>query len=149
MTLMKGKKGQSILEYAVLIAIVIVGVLIMQIFIKRGYQGSLKDSADKMGDQFSAGNTAIYRENSLTGGGKQIITEGVAIGGPKGSGIKAYEPRAKASIGYGAYSYTERKNAAGTKQVSTVKVATDSIKDEKTGWTTIPDEEVTNFKSPL
>lgn len=51
------KKGQSTLEYAVLITIIIAALLAMNQYIKRGIQGRLKSSTDDVGDQFSPGNT--------------------------------------------------------------------------------------------
>ena len=50
-------KGQSTLEYAVLIIIVIGALLTIQVYIKRGVTGRLKGAADDIGDQFSVGNT--------------------------------------------------------------------------------------------
>lgn len=47
------KKGQSTLEYAVLIAVIVAGLLTMQMFMKRGYQGRLRSSTDDIGEQFS------------------------------------------------------------------------------------------------
>lgn len=49
---MRNKRGQSTLEYALIIAVVIAGLLIMQYYIKRGYSGRLKSAADDMGEQF-------------------------------------------------------------------------------------------------
>jgi hypothetical protein len=50
-------KGQSTLEYAVLIIIVIGALLSIQVYIKRGVQGRLKSAADDIGEQYSPGNT--------------------------------------------------------------------------------------------
>ena len=52
----KRKKGQSTLEYAVLIVIVIGALLSLQVYIKRGIGGRLKSASDDIGDQFSIGN---------------------------------------------------------------------------------------------
>lgn len=53
------KRGQSTLEYAILIIIVIGALLSIQVYIKRGIQGRLKSSADDIGDQYSDGNTNV------------------------------------------------------------------------------------------
>jgi Flp pilus assembly pilin Flp len=53
------QKGQSTLEYAVLIIIIIGALLSIQVYIKRGLQGRFKSAADDIGDQFSAGNTNV------------------------------------------------------------------------------------------
>jgi hypothetical protein len=55
------KKGQSTLEYAILIIIIIGALLSIQVYIKRGVQGRLKGAADDIGDQFSVGNTNVIK----------------------------------------------------------------------------------------
>ena len=57
----KRKKGQSTLEYAILIIIIIGALLSIQVYIKRGVQGRLKSAADDIGDQFSQGNTNVVK----------------------------------------------------------------------------------------
>ena len=64
---MRKKDGQTILEYAILIALVVGVLLIMQTFVKRGYQGSLKASADRMGEQFSTSGETIKVEQAQVG----------------------------------------------------------------------------------
>ena len=49
---MFNRKGQSTLEYALIIAVVVGGLLLMQHYVKRGYSGRLKSAADEMGEQF-------------------------------------------------------------------------------------------------
>ena len=51
------KRGQSTLEYAILVIIIIGALLSIQVYIKRGIQGRLKGASDDIGDQFSPGNT--------------------------------------------------------------------------------------------
>ena len=55
------KRGQSTLEYAILIVVVIGAFLAMQQYIKRGLQGRLKSAADDVGDQFSPGNMNVVK----------------------------------------------------------------------------------------
>ena len=55
------KKGQSTLEYAILIIIIMAALLSIQMYIKRGVQGRFKSAADDIGDQFSPGNTNVVR----------------------------------------------------------------------------------------
>ena len=57
-------KGQSTLEYAVLIIIIIGALLSIQVYIKRGLQGRLKSSADDIGDQYSDGNQNVLKTTS-------------------------------------------------------------------------------------
>jgi hypothetical protein len=56
-TRLNQKRGQSTLEYAVLIIIIICALIAIQAYIKRGVQGRLKSASDDIGDQFSPGNT--------------------------------------------------------------------------------------------
>lgn len=55
----KRQKGQSTLEYAILIIIIIGALLSIQVYIKRGVQGRLKSATDDIGTQFSPGNTNV------------------------------------------------------------------------------------------
>ena len=54
---LKKTKGQSTMEYAILIIIIIGALLSIQVYIKRGIQGRLKSATDDIGEQFSTGNT--------------------------------------------------------------------------------------------
>ena len=63
------KRGQSTLEYAVLIVVIIGALLTIQVYMKRGIQGRLKSAADDIGDQYSDGNTNVIKttiKNSYT-----------------------------------------------------------------------------------
>lgn len=53
---MFNRKGQSTLEYALIVAVVVAGLLLMQHYVKRGYAGRLKSASDEMGDQFDPVN---------------------------------------------------------------------------------------------
>ena len=74
-------KGQSTLEYAVLVIIVIGALLTIQVYIKRGVQGKLKSSADDIGDQFSPGNTNAIKTTRV----KSNTTE--TFGGTGNQGV--------------------------------------------------------------
>jgi len=102
------KKGQSLLEYALLFAVVIAGILIMQVLIKRGFQGGLKGSADKIGGQFSAGNTVISNEKQMTS--DQITTEEVATttSGEEGA-IHNYTSEVQGTVDKGVLSLNKRE----------------------------------------
>lgn len=52
----RNRKGQSTLEYAVIITVVIAALLAMQHYMRRGVSGKLRESADRIGEQYSAGN---------------------------------------------------------------------------------------------
>ncbi len=53
-------KAQTTLEYAILIGVIVAGLVATQVYLKRGYQGKLKESADSMGQQFSPGYTTSH-----------------------------------------------------------------------------------------
>jgi len=55
--LIKVRKAQSTLEYALIISVVVGALLAMQVYVKRGVQGRLKSATDDIGDQYSPGNT--------------------------------------------------------------------------------------------
>ena len=57
MTHLNQKRGQSTLEYAVLMIVIIAALISIQTYIKRGVQGRLKSASDDIGDQYSPGNT--------------------------------------------------------------------------------------------
>jgi hypothetical protein len=59
--LLNKKKGQSTMEYAVLIIIIVGALLAVQVYIKRGVQGRMKSSADDIGEQYSPGNTNVIK----------------------------------------------------------------------------------------
>jgi hypothetical protein len=70
-------KGQSTLEYVILIGFVVAALIAIGVYMKRGIQGRLKESSDQVGEQYSAGNTtSLYTtrvnmsqtENMLPGG---------------------------------------------------------------------------------
>jgi hypothetical protein len=69
-------KAQSTLEYAIVIAVVVAALLAMQIYMKRGVQGKLHESADQIGEQFDAGNTSVYSAKGHTGTTVQEVTAG-------------------------------------------------------------------------
>jgi Flp pilus assembly pilin Flp len=65
-----GLKGQSIVEYAVLLACIAAALLGMQYYIKRSVQGRVKQAADEIGDPYDSENMNISnittRVDSLT-----------------------------------------------------------------------------------
>lgn len=73
--LIKLRKGQSTLEYAVIMAVVVAALVSMQVFMKRGVQGKLKDSADRIGDHYAAGNTEGTYTTQYNSGGQSVTVE--------------------------------------------------------------------------
>lgn len=76
--LLRQRKGQSTLEYALLIAAVVAGLLVMQMYVKRGMSGRVKHASDELGEQydptaFSANYTTVShskRNETLISSGK-------------------------------------------------------------------------------
>ena len=50
---MNGRTGQSTVEYAVLLVVVIAALLAVSIFMKRGVMGKARESTDQVGEQFA------------------------------------------------------------------------------------------------
>ena len=56
----KKRNGQSVLEYIILIVIVIAALLTLQVYMKRGLQGRLKQATDDIGDQYTTAGASNY-----------------------------------------------------------------------------------------
>ena len=72
------RRGQSTLEYAVLIVVIIGALLTLQVYIKRGVQGRLKSAADDIGDQYSDGNTNEIRTTNRVSNTEETFQNGVS-----------------------------------------------------------------------
>ena len=70
-------KGQSTLEYAVLIIIVIGALLSIQMYIKRGIQGRLRSAADDIGDQYDPGNVNYRVHTTVSSNTHDTFAAGV------------------------------------------------------------------------
>lgn len=76
------KRGQAMLEYGVLLALVISALLIMHIYIKRCYQGRIKQEADSLGSQYSPGHTSSLMVTTIetnTGSSNNDEEEGLNV----------------------------------------------------------------------
>jgi len=69
--LIKVRKAQSTLEYALLISVVVGALLGMQTYLKRSIQGRMQIIGDQMGDQYDPDGT--YREENMLVNNAQII----------------------------------------------------------------------------
>lgn len=140
------RKGQSILEYSILLAVVIAVLLIMQAFVKRGYQGSLKSSSEKMGEQFSASGTTIKEEQAMAGDQK-IITEVGTTTDMMGQFVDKIPSDVVVSgtLAKGAYSLNTRQGGVVT---ATTQHNTASASQEKARLGDYAQDTVTNFTDP-
>lgn len=73
----RSRRGQSTLEYAILIVIVIGALVAIQFYIKRGIQGRFKSATDDIGDQFSPGNTDYNRVVTTSSSTRDTFEAGV------------------------------------------------------------------------
>lgn len=62
--MIRAKGGQSIIEYAMFIAVVVLALLAMQVYLKRGLQGKIKDMADQISPALYNPNLTIAETNS-------------------------------------------------------------------------------------
>jgi hypothetical protein len=61
------RKGQNLIEYCVFICCLVAALIAMQVYVKRGIQGRLRQSADDVGEQFDANSTTGYVTYSVSG----------------------------------------------------------------------------------
>jgi len=80
--LTRARRGQTIIEYAVLIAVVVAALIAMRVYFKRALEGKVKDTADKVGGQFNPmDHTYNYttatssRATETTDSGMEIATD--------------------------------------------------------------------------
>jgi Flp pilus assembly pilin Flp len=66
------RRGQSTLEYAVLIVVIIAALVAMQVYLKRGVQGRMRESTDQIGEQFSPGYTTSNRVTTTFAQSKEV-----------------------------------------------------------------------------
>ena len=64
--MLKIRRAQSVLEYAILMVIIIAALLTLQTYIKRGIQGRLKSATDDIGDQYTGATGANYYKRVTT-----------------------------------------------------------------------------------
>lgn len=64
------KRAQTTAEYAILIAIVVGAVVAMQIYIKRGMQGRVKDVVDYTGSDMMNGANSTFTFHAANEGGQ-------------------------------------------------------------------------------
>ena len=87
--MLKSARGQSTVEIAVLIAVIVGALLTMQIYIKRGAMGRYRDASDQIGEQFNPHNT-VSTFNIQSGATRQ---EALVTNGQQKSTIQGTETR--------------------------------------------------------
>ncbi|MDD5595374.1 MAG: hypothetical protein PHY94_03905 [Candidatus Omnitrophica bacterium] len=82
----RNKRAQATLEYAVLIAVIAGALITMKNYLKRGYQGKMRQNSDQLGQQFAtktvvesgSDTTSISAEKSVlgqSGSGSHSVTK--------------------------------------------------------------------------
>lgn len=106
-----GKRAQTTAEYAILIALVVGAVVAMQVYVKRGIQGRIRDVVDH------------------TGAGGEVGGESLSFSSGQ------YEPYYVQSTGDTKQSSTNTENlltGGGTSRDSTTNV--DATREQNIGW---------------
>ncbi len=98
------RRGQSILEYAMIVAVVVAAFLAIQIYMKRGVQGKLRSSVDDIGGQFEAAKTKVVSETNRAGITVEETSLGVTtVSTGTGSSAKAEVSTSKGSESVDAF----------------------------------------------
>lgn len=73
---LRAKKGQSTLEYVIMIVVIAAALVAMQAYIKRGVQGKLRSSTDGIGEQYSPGITTGGYTTTTGSTSNEAVTAG-------------------------------------------------------------------------
>ncbi|MEW6008359.1 MAG: Flp family type IVb pilin, partial [Candidatus Omnitrophota bacterium] len=60
---LRKRKGQSLVEYALILGAIIVAILFMQLYVSRAISGRLKAASDDIGDAYSPSATMNIKTN--------------------------------------------------------------------------------------
>jgi hypothetical protein len=146
------KRSQSILEYAVLIAVAAATLLIMQTFMKRGLSGRIKTSSDQIsgGENFSAGSTTILQDRAMTTDRDIVEFTATVSGSPlntlAGDLVDSSSPisSVESTLDSNAYSATA---TSGGRMRSTSLTKTGSLSEEQFRAGDYQDDAVDDFGS--
>ena len=74
------RQGQTTLEYVYLVGIVAVALIVMLVYISRGFQGNLRGQADQLGEQYSPRNmtTNIIQVSTINYHDKSTKTDAIS-----------------------------------------------------------------------
>jgi len=129
------KKAQTTAEYAIVIAIVVGAVVAMQVYIKRGLQGRIKDAVDFTGDNLSTNTNFAFKSG-------QYEPYYLATASDSQSARKTQEVLGVAGeVGRGASEYTsqQRVQRIGTNETNEFLNATAS---------NVTEADLTNIAAP-
>ncbi|TAN61410.1 hypothetical protein EPN16_03250 [bacterium] len=104
----KSKKGQGILEYAMILSIVVAVIVAIQIYVKRALEGKFKQSADQIGEQFTAAQNYTIQTVSQSARREQTLANlTVGTGGWTRSQIQDSSAWTPANYTYAGYEATQ------------------------------------------
>jgi hypothetical protein len=92
---MRKRRGQATIEFAVLLVVVIAAFLVMQIYMKRGISGKIRESTDRVGEQF----TPLTAKHSLTIGFTGTRGETTTAEGKSTTAIATGTPEKQTRVG--------------------------------------------------
>ncbi|PIS34260.1 MAG: hypothetical protein COT38_01070 [Candidatus Omnitrophica bacterium CG08_land_8_20_14_0_20_41_16] len=69
-------RGQSTLEYVILLGFVVAALIAMGIYMKRGFEGKLRESTDQVGEQYSSGYTVSDYTTTTDVAQKEVVSSG-------------------------------------------------------------------------
>jgi uncharacterized protein (UPF0333 family) len=72
----RSSRGQSTLEYVILLGFVVAALIAMGVYMKRGFQGKLRESTDQIGEQYSAGNTTSEYTTTTDMAQNEVVNPG-------------------------------------------------------------------------
>ncbi len=88
---MQRRRGQSAVEYAVLIVLVVAALLAMQLYMKHGIMGKHRQTADEWGEQFSPDAYKANFTNEQYSAQRELAGNGVDTGELKLGKLKTGE----------------------------------------------------------
>ncbi|MDD4986873.1 MAG: hypothetical protein PHQ43_14080 [Dehalococcoidales bacterium] len=74
--MLRSNRAQSTLEYAIIVAVVVAALIAMQVYVKRGMQGGLRNQSANIGEEYCPGQTVISQEKDVS-----IVTTEISSGG--------------------------------------------------------------------
>ena len=74
---MRNSRGQSTLEYVILVGFVVAALIAMGFYMKRGFQGRLRESTDQIGQQYDADATSANYTTTTNVSQSETLAAGV------------------------------------------------------------------------
>ena len=143
MKLYRNRKAQSLIEYAILLAVVIAAFMLLQGVIKRGVSGSGYEAATRMGEQYAVGGTTTYEDRTKTGDTTIIEESGsdeTLADFLEGTPLADVDPTE--TLASGAHTFSTRQ---GDEYTTTSESKSISLADEKYRWDDLESTEVEDF----